>query len=135
MRWTREAPKRRTAQPAYGEAVWSWRPDAGAKLAMMLRITPTMGAKEPGPQGERENKPLKPSRGECRVFSGVTVVTNARAFYTTRAAAGASGARHSLRPLIIRRQGILIDLALDMRRDREAVSRTTSSAVIIRESG
>jgi hypothetical protein len=40
--------------------------------------------------------------------SGVTVVTNARAFYTTRAAAGASGARHSLRPLFrgrdIRRQ-------------------------------
>jgi hypothetical protein len=31
--------------------------------------------------------------------SGVTVVTNARVFYTTRAAAGASGARHSLRPL------------------------------------
>ena len=31
---------------------------------------------------------------------GVTVVTNARAFYTTRAAAGASGARHSLRPLM-----------------------------------
>ena len=29
----------------------------------------------------------------------MTVVTNARAFYTTRAAAGASGARHSLRPL------------------------------------
>jgi hypothetical protein len=38
-------------------------------------------------------------RGECRAFSGVTVVTNARAFYTPRAAAGASGARHSLRPL------------------------------------
>ena len=32
--------------------------------------------------------------------SGVTVVTNARVFYTTRAAAGASDARHSLRPLI-----------------------------------
>jgi hypothetical protein len=32
--------------------------------------------------------------------SGVTVVTNARVFYTTRAAAGASGARHSLRPLM-----------------------------------
>src|SRR6266849_6435440 len=31
--------------------------------------------------------------------SGVTVVTNARAFYTPRAAAGASDARHSLRPL------------------------------------
>ena len=32
--------------------------------------------------------------------SGVTVVTNSRVFYTTREAAGASGARHSLRPLI-----------------------------------
>jgi hypothetical protein len=30
----------------------------------------------------------------CRAFSGVTVVTNARVYYTTRAAAGASGARH-----------------------------------------
>jgi len=34
--------------------------------------------------------------------SGVTVVTNARVYYTPRAAAGASGARHSLRPLIKR---------------------------------
>ena len=32
--------------------------------------------------------------------SGVTVVTNSRVFYSTREAAGASGARHSLRPLI-----------------------------------
>jgi hypothetical protein len=39
---------------ADGEVAWSWRPDAGAKLAMMLRITPVMGAREPGPQGERE---------------------------------------------------------------------------------
>src|SRR3984893_16700968 len=30
---------------------------------------------------------------------GVTVVTNSRVFYTTREAAGASSARHSLRPL------------------------------------
>jgi hypothetical protein len=29
----------------------------------------------------------------------VTVVTNARVYYTPRAAAGAPGARHSLRPL------------------------------------
>jgi hypothetical protein len=39
---------------ADGEVVWSWRPDAGAKLAMMLRITLVTGAKEPGPRGERE---------------------------------------------------------------------------------
>jgi hypothetical protein len=32
--------------------------------------------------------------------SGVTVVTNARAFYPPRAAADASSVRHSLRPLI-----------------------------------
>jgi hypothetical protein len=30
---------------------------------------------------------------------GATVVTNARAFYTPRAAAGATGTRHSPRPL------------------------------------
>jgi hypothetical protein len=35
--------------------------------------------------------------------SGVTVVTNARAFYTPRAAAGAPGARHSLPPLSLGR--------------------------------
>jgi hypothetical protein len=32
--------------------------------------------------------------------SGVTVVTNSRVYYTPREAAGAPGARHSLRPLI-----------------------------------
>jgi hypothetical protein len=54
-------------------------------------------ANKPGRRGEHAVKPL---RGECRAFSGVTVVTNARVYYTTRAAAGASGARHFLRPLI-----------------------------------
>jgi len=44
--------------------------------------------------------------------TGVTVVTNARAFYTTRAAAGASGARHSLRPLISEGATCRIKLAL-----------------------
>jgi hypothetical protein len=54
--------------------------------------------------------------------SGVTVVTNARAFYTTRAAAGASSARHSLRPLIFRGQEVQDKTRADARRDREAVS-------------
>jgi hypothetical protein len=40
-------------------------------------------------------------RGECRVISGVTVVTTlVRFFLSAREAAGALGARHSLRPLI-----------------------------------
>jgi hypothetical protein len=54
--------------------------------------------------------------------SGVTVVTNARVFYTTRAAAGASGARHSLRPLKAKGGMFSVKLARKMRRDREAVS-------------
>ena len=41
------------ADLADGEAVWSRRPDAGVKLAMMLRITPAMVANKPGHQGER----------------------------------------------------------------------------------
>src|ERR1700681_735296 len=51
--------------------------------------------------------------------SGVTVVTNACAFYTTHAAAGALGARHSLRPLIGGRK-LMANLARFRRRDREA---------------
>jgi hypothetical protein len=57
------------------------------------------GGKKARSPGRSRRKPLKPSRGECRVFPGVPAVTNACAFYTTHAAAGASGARHSPCPL------------------------------------
>jgi hypothetical protein len=79
------------------------------------------GGKKARSPGRARRKPLKPLRGECRAFSGVTVVTNARVYYTTRAAAGASGARHSLRPL--KREGGTSrpSLARNSRRDREAV--------------
>jgi hypothetical protein len=43
--------------------------------------------------------------------SGVTVVTNACAFYTPHAAAGASSARHSLRPLISEGRTFRVKLA------------------------
>ena len=53
--------------------------------------------------------------------SGVTVVTNARVYYTPRAAAGAPSARHSLCPLML--GGIFsAKLARNPQRDREAVS-------------
>jgi hypothetical protein len=71
-------------------------------------------------------KPLKPLRGECRVISGVTVVTNARALYPTRAAAGALGARHSLRPLISGGWYVQGKTRADKRREREAVSWKTT---------
>ena len=42
---------------ADGEVAWSWRPDAGAKLAMMLRITPTTVANKPGSPRRARYKP------------------------------------------------------------------------------
>src|SRR5258708_15135466 len=56
--------------------------------------------------------------------SGEPVVTNARVYYTPRAAAGASGARHSLRPLITEGGMFPAKLARLARRDREAVFAT-----------
>ena len=47
------------------------------------------GDKKARSPGRARRKPLKPLRRECRVFSGVTAVTNARVYYTPRAAAGA----------------------------------------------
>ncbi|HEY3032111.1 MAG TPA: hypothetical protein VGJ68_18310, partial [Bradyrhizobium sp.] len=49
----------------------------------------------------------KPLRGECRVISGVTVATMLVCFFHFACeAAGALGARHSLRPLIFRRRDV-----------------------------
>ena len=42
------------------------------------------GDKKARSPGRARRKPLKPLRRECRVFSGVTAVTNARVYYTTR---------------------------------------------------
>jgi hypothetical protein len=53
MRWTRVR-RQTTVARADGQAVWSWRPDAGAKvLRHALRASGVTGAKEPGPRGER----------------------------------------------------------------------------------
>src|ERR1700688_3388387 len=81
------------------------------------------GGKKARSPGRARRKPLKPLRGECRAFSGVTVVTNARVYYTPRAAAGASGARDSLRPRIGEGGSFTAKLARSTRRDREFVSR------------
>jgi len=53
--------------------------------------------------------------------SGVTVVTCLRAFYFARKAAGATGARHSLRPLISEGQGSCTTRALTAPRGGEGV--------------
>jgi hypothetical protein len=49
-------PLRRFSHKAFadGQAVWSWRPDAGAKFPeRATRALGVTGAKEPGPRGER----------------------------------------------------------------------------------
>ena len=55
-RWVRDAVDAVVAQDerrqADGEVVWSWRPDAGAKLCGMIHKA--TGARKPGPRGERE---------------------------------------------------------------------------------
>ena len=66
---------------------------------LTFRIPLTTVANKPGHRGEHEVSRKTTARG-MPGESGVTVVTNSRVFYTTREAAGASGARHSLRPLI-----------------------------------
>ncbi len=76
-------------------------------------------ARKPGHRGEHEATVKTIARG-MPGDPGVTVVTNARVYYTTRAAAGASGARHSLRPLMFRGRKIQVKLARFARRDREA---------------
>jgi hypothetical protein len=48
--------------------------------------------------GESAKQSLKPLRAGMPGDPGATVVTNARAFYPPRAAAGATGTRHSPRP-------------------------------------
>jgi hypothetical protein len=56
-RWARDVmdagARLTSARDADGEAAWSWHPDAGVKLAMMLRITPMTVARKPGHRGER----------------------------------------------------------------------------------
>jgi hypothetical protein len=55
--------------------VWSWRPDAGAKLAMMPRIIAGDGGNKARSPRRARRKLLKPSRREGRVISASPVAT------------------------------------------------------------
>jgi hypothetical protein len=65
MRWTRSL-RQTSASVADGEAVWSWRPDAGVKFAGNQNFPLMMVAKEPGHQGELGIS-RNPSRRESRM--------------------------------------------------------------------
>src|ERR1700723_1425466 len=91
-----------TDESAYLRTAKSCGPDAPT-LASSSREAELLGgeggnkARSPG---RARRKPLKPLRAGMPGDSGATVVTNARAFYSTRAATGASGTRHSPLPLL-----------------------------------
>src|SRR5258707_1051709 len=79
-------------------------------------------ANKPGHRGEHEVAVKTIARG-MPGDPGVTVVTNARVYYTTRAAAGASDARHSLRPLMFRGYWFMHDSGAFAPRGRGGIPR------------
>src|SRR5205814_10690119 len=80
---------------AYGEVVWSWRRDAGAKLAKVLQVTVTTS---PLHRGEHEvsRKAIAQGMSDCLRCP----VCSCAPFLRTLAheTAGAARTRHSLRP-------------------------------------
>src|SRR6266403_798791 len=84
---------------------------------------------KPGHRGEHEVSRKTIARG-MPGETGVTVVTTLVClFFITHEAAGASSARHSLRPLISGGATFRVKLARNARRDREAVSREVRGCV------
>ena len=67
MRWTR-ARRQTTDAGADGQAVWSWRSEAGAKLARVQRALRVTVATKRWSPGRARRKPLKPLRREGRMI-------------------------------------------------------------------
>jgi hypothetical protein len=99
MRWTLERRKTSDAE-ADGKIVWSWRPDAGAKFSREANLAKVTGQERPVP-GEHDIS-RKPSRRECRLIAAYLWLLT-RVLFVAHAAAGALRTRHSLRPLLPRR--------------------------------
>jgi hypothetical protein len=67
MRWTRSR-RQTTDAGADGQAVWSWRSEAGAKLARVQRAPRVTVATKRWSPGRARRKPLKPLRREGRMI-------------------------------------------------------------------
>ena len=120
---------------AYGEDAWSWRPDAGAKLAEA--IPPVTGARKPGPRGERDisRKAIAWGMPDVSGASAVNTRVHTQLPQRTRGC-GCIGHPAFPAPSDLQKAGnSRSNLARNLRRDRDAVSRATRSAVITRESG
>jgi hypothetical protein len=73
MRWTRVR-QQTTGVRADGQVVWSWRSDAGAKVAKAQASLAGDGGNQAWSPGRSRSKPLKPLRREGRVSSAEPVV-------------------------------------------------------------
>src|ERR1700678_2299465 len=96
MRWTQAALLTRALCLRTAK---SCGPDASMVGVKSAELSAGDGDKQARSPGRARRKPLKPLRAGMPGDPGATVVTNARAFYSTRAAAGATGTRHSPLPL------------------------------------
>jgi hypothetical protein len=98
MRWTRAALLTRALCLRTAK---SCGPDAPTLASSFAEAIPRGdGGKQARSPGRARRKPLKPLRGECRVFRCDRGDYACVLFYFAHKAAGASSARHSLRPLI-----------------------------------
>ena len=125
MRWTLRV--RVTNVPeADGEVVWFWRPDAGAKVAGPVPADD--GGKQARSPGRARRKPLKPSAcGNAGLFRCIRGdYARVLCFILARETAGALGARHSPRPLLI--EG---GTKLQNSREKRARDRGGMSCVIV----
>ena len=106
---------------ADGEVVWSWRPDAGAKLCGSFREVTV--AKKPGHRGEYEVS-RKPLRRESRDASAEPVCSCAFSYvHFAHETAGAARTRLSLRPLRLRGPKVMQTSDASRRENANAHSR------------
>src|SRR6185312_17220621 len=89
VRWTRRHHPTNDAD-ADGEAVWSWRPDAGAKLATMLARCADDGDKKARSHRGDHGVSRKPSRREGRIVAATCGDLLVCYFHFAREATGAA---------------------------------------------
>ena len=85
---------------------------------------------KPGLTGETTYKPLKPLRGECRMFR--LNLWFCRVLFDCTRTMGAASTRHSLRPLVSDEGGSIKKLGRNAPRERRVVS-TVPSRCILRD--
>ena len=110
---------------AYGEVVWSWRRDAGAKLAGS--VPPATVTTSPLHRGERDISRKAIAQGMSECFRCPVCSCAPKCTFLAHETAGAARTRHSLRPLFGGGQRICITRAKSRREIADAYSLPTSS--------